>query len=226
MKAYLIKKLTFFGDDSNIDTFHYTMFHGLAEKDDDGVGVSSSYVLGDDLRCGLRLTVNAYRIQNLFQPKRNFVVSQVLRDMLAGFSGFEFLKAQLKKVIWARYDEGNFDHWNDPQYRDPGNGPELFIEGQPDRDDLKKNLPKFYEIICPNYYKVLPQFSNLNEYTSYIGPTEFDPKFSAKLSSQMVSFYPMLKHASGTIVNEQVFEVLEPFFDWHYFLKAEFDLKE
>src|ERR1700733_481314 len=97
MRIHVLHKITFFLGNKNIDTFHFTMFHGLEARS----GCSDpdkSYFLGDTLEHPLHLTLDLYRINPVIQPGTNLIVTETVKKTMTQFENISFLPVELKKV--------------------------------------------------------------------------------------------------------------------------------
>src|SRR3982750_1889318 len=94
MQIHVLYKITFFLGNKKIDTFHYTMFHGLAARAASS-DPDKAYFLGDSFQNPLQLTLDMYRINLVIQPGTNLLVTKTVKDVFAQFKNVGFLPAEL-----------------------------------------------------------------------------------------------------------------------------------
>ena len=220
-KYHVIKKLTHFVGSKSVDSFHYVMYHGLAEREGRGdAAVNPPKICGKYVD-RLLLTINVFRPSLMFQPHLNLVVAEEVRHKLASLPDVDFLEARVDKAFYIPYTESSFTHWNDPKYKDDGSGPERVIDRQSHRQDLLDQLQPLFEVIPPKYAEVRDLFSDTLPVSLALGPTKFSRPFLAELSIKMLHLYPMMRHFGCHILSDAAFKLLAPYVNWHYFLHAE-----
>src|SRR5437868_2486808 len=132
------------------------MFHGDASRNVPG-DESGAYFLGDSLDHKLNLYLNLFHINDIIEPTGTLLVTEPVKSALTVFQGIEFLPASLRLVRNIPYKEGDFSHWEDPDYMDDGeeNTPlNIVLRGDDERHRFN-SLPTYYEIICQNLHRVL-----------------------------------------------------------------------
>src|SRR5690242_17658877 len=132
-----------------IDAFHMKMFHGQCRRT--GLKESESYdhKPGDDLTDPILYTCNGFRTPAVAMPWLNFIVSEAVRDSLAGLPGLAFAPVVLEKVIELPYFAGDFSFYDRPDFRrDPRrHGYETVFRRLKDRPELHAPVGPRYEVV-------------------------------------------------------------------------------
>jgi len=220
MKLHVVKRLTCFLKNDKIDSFHYDMFHGYASRDVRG-HERDAYFLGDRLEHKLNLCLNLFRINDIIEPTGTLLVTEPVKSVLAAFQEVEFLRANLRLVRNIPFMEGDFSHWNDPEYRDDGeeNTPiRILLEGDDERYQFSA-LPTYYEVICANLHRLLDKYDNWQAMNCDFGlPTN---SVQVPLNRLVVEKYPIFYFGGAHIIREDIFVLLKDFFNWTYFVSVE-----
>ena len=212
MRALLIKKLTWFAGNQDIDSFHCTMFHGEANY------------LNSNGEISLHLIVNAFKRPKVFMPGSLFVVSENIAKDIKQDSAVKLRRVIVDKVVSIPYEEGSFDHFDNPAFEQGSEMPNLAMQNADGCNDLALTLPDFLEIVTVHSDDIPNEFSEGMDYQVDIGPTRFDEQFEAKLSIDTLRRYPIFQHPVGMVVSGRFLDLLEPLIDWRYFLKREIDV--
>ena len=211
----IIAKKTSFINDPAIDSFHYTMFHGL---------VGGQNAMPTAQAQGLAIELNAYRINEIIMPKVKLVVSARIKNALSEFPHLRFEAASITKIFVVPYQEGVFFHWEDPNYTDDGEGPVRVIQSHQHREDLRDTVPPFFEMNAPRLLDVSPAFTKLIDIDLKVGSGSVPKPFTCSLSSELLLEYPILWHSGFTIFSTQAFGSVEKTINWNYFLRADFEV--
>ena len=103
-----------------LDGFHTVLFHGVAKlrehSRENPAGVS--YWLGKVGTHSLEITCGGLPVPPIFMTETNLIVSQKVRDHLAGFSNLAFLPVVLKKLVGVHFEKGDFPYMT--QFKGPG----------------------------------------------------------------------------------------------------------
>lgn len=212
MKCLIVKKRTSFdAATEGMSAYHSAMFHGqfLNHIVDDNN-------LGDVLTNNLRLQKNAYDLRYIFQPQRNLVIPEAARHRLSGVPNISFFPVIFEKLFFASYRKGDLSLGPD-SYHDL----EKWLDSFKHEKNLLQEIEDFYEMILPNHSRVVNEFSGMH-------PVKFDlepwRKVELALSTEMVSKYPAIWTVAGIVFRTDVFELIQQFFNWDYFNKAEANL--
>ena len=214
MRIHVLHKITFFLGNKSIDTFHYTMFHGLETRP----GCSESYktyFLDDIIEHPLHLTLDFYRINPIIQPGVNLLVIEPVKKIITQFENISFLPVTLSKVKVIPYREGDFSHWDNPDYQDDGEGPDrLLLAGRDERKRIPF-LPQYTEVIGANSERVKKRFKAMNNFNVEFKASKKNIDIFA--SPELVKTYPLQWQNGVFIVHDSLFQAIQEFINPTYF---------
>lgn len=214
MNVCIVRKNTSFLHTKAIESYHYTMFHGIACRGERGLPMEN-YNFGDELRTSLKLSINSYRLNPIIQPSLNLLVSKEVKVLLNGLAGVEFLAVEIVYARPIKYAEYDFSFWDNPSYLDDGEGPERVLLNAP--NDLS-SLPSgfaYYEVICPELFGMAKSGESTTQ-LEYNFPELFVSE-SVPVTREILERYPYLSFGSELIFEESLFEKLKKHFNPHYF---------
>jgi hypothetical protein len=163
MEVIIIRRLTSFLHTKRIDTFHYTMFHGLASRNEKGDFYLNAENLPSHSR--LNLILNAHRVNRIIQPSLNLVVAIDIAENLSQRFGIHYARVNIKQVGNIEYEEGNMAHWDDPTYKDDGGYPDLLLKRSASKSKLKWPGPEIVELL-PYDGEMLAEKSPVDSYAT------------------------------------------------------------
>jgi hypothetical protein len=219
MKIHLLKKVTFFYKNAWIDTFHYHMFHGHAvrtKRDPWG-----AYFLDDELTHPVTLYLNTFRSNHVFQPNLNLIVSENVRDCCSGVGTFKFLEARVAGTCQIPYNEGNFSHWDDPDYQDDGERPQKMLLQSARRSKNLSSHSRYFEWITAwlkdfpvtaDDPKVQFEFPSIRERGELVLPRQALEDFRIGYLNRMYA------------IEDSLFRSLSDYLNFHYFVRSEHDV--
>jgi hypothetical protein len=226
MKIYIISEGVNINNNPAIDEFHHTMFHGFAERNGKSRILfprEDPYYFNDNLEHSLMITKNVYNMSKIFVPSYNWVMAESVCKKLKEFSCIKFFKVKFIRFFNMPYKEYEFEHKKHLEYYYPSVD-EYIITKEHD-SKIEKMIEDYYEIILYPYYKInLDKYKNLKEVIVYVGPTIYDDDYKALLSKSLLNDYPMFLSGKGNILREDVYKILEPYFNWTYFSKTEVEI--
>jgi len=218
MKVYIINEISSSDKDPGIDEFHYTMFHGLAERNGIRSPHFKHYNYGDDPIYPLCLIKNAYNIKKIFMPSVDFTISNEVKTKIQHLPHIKFWQVKFIKLFNYEYDLYGF-----------------LKEGYKARcackitkkmrhnPELEKVIENYYELLTCKHQDIVEGYKNLKHIRIYTG-CSCEKYFEDDLSEEMLKDYPILWHYGGHILSEEAFKLMEPYFDWTYFYYNEVEI--
>lgn len=210
MKCWVVYKKTSFASlKDGINAYHAQLFHGklLNEKVNDNN-------LGDILTTPLKLQKNAYDLRHIFQPQRNLVVPESVKQKLKSFSNVSFYPIVFCKLFFAPYEKGDLSLGPESYY-----DLEDWLASFKHEEGLRQEIENFYELILPAHDRIKKDFSPFETVKFNLQPwceSQLD------LSKEMLQIFPAIWSAKGIVFRQDVFELIEEFFTWDYFHKGQF----
>ncbi|MFL5244405.1 MAG: hypothetical protein ACJ8FY_20080 [Gemmataceae bacterium] len=225
MKAYLIDK---FISSDRINVFHYCMFHGEQEAHSGVYKNNPSHNLGEDLSDLLCLSRNGRIIPDVFMPGTSFVVSNVVKEKLAGLPNAIFLDVVFKKLIDFYYKAGDFSYYDTPQFQQSPRraDPEKLIKKLPDVPSLHKQIGAYYELVVAHLDDVVSKYNDAIQVDFNIVDLGDIKQVSMNISKRILVEYAILRTYHGVLLNEIAFEKVSSFMDWDYFSKVEIKIMD
>ena len=145
MNAYFVDKKSSFSSEDRIDSYHYTMFHGIGRrKNKNDINFSS---IEHPAKSLLVLILNNYRYNPIIQPGLNLIVTQDIGNILLNHADIRLLNVDIEAVATIEYFEGIMKHWENPKYEDTGGTPERILVKNAKRGKEKWKGPKMMEVV-------------------------------------------------------------------------------
>src|SRR6266487_867882 len=139
------------------DILQYSLFHGVAERDDAPFPTSPSHSLGDDLLSPLKVCMGGNYIPHIFRPCASLVVSDTIRSTLSGIQNIEFMPICFRKLVNFPYRAGDFSYYESESFKnDPyHNRSDTLLKRLPDDSKLHVVDSSYSELVLPNMYRLL-----------------------------------------------------------------------
>lgn len=193
---------------TSIRSIHAAFFHGKAK-------LGGFYPTAHDFRIThepdtpLQLHKNVYNIGDIFAPEFELVVSNMVANRLAGIPNLELQPVQFDLLYSYPYEVG-----------DLGCGFKTY-DAQMEFIDRCEDDPALHLALGPFYHLEMLPVRSIREKYMDIEPTvvELDAEFqSIPISCEIFSTHPAYSLGGTTIMCEAVFNCLEPYIDWNYFM--------
>lgn len=113
----LVSKRTSFVDNSEIDLFHYCMFHGVVEEPKTKHRSSSRPVATIDRGRVPKVRLNTYRDVPIRQPRLDWIVADGVASVISKVQGVSLETCEIAGTISVPFAEGDFSHWSNPALR-------------------------------------------------------------------------------------------------------------
>lgn len=205
------RKVSYIPMRDGIDVYHACLYHGSVvnhEVDDNN--------LGDKLSIKLQLEKNAYDCRYIIQPHRNLIVPEGAKRKLEFAPNIAFFPVVFTKLFYVPFHKGDF-----------ALGPETFddlqnwLDAFPHDEGLRREIEDFYELILPRHDRLVRMFHNLQRVRISLASWRDS---SVDLSREMLSSYPVIWEPEGIIFRRDVFDLIQEFFCWDFFRRAQFAL--
>lgn len=215
LKAVFVKKLIPFPacPDPAFDANLLDLFHGSARR---------KGTVWDDFP--LRLDRNAYRIPDIFATdlmKGGMVVSAAVQAALSGVSGVDFLPVQFDRLYYLEYELGqDFEEIGPVCHSDW----QRFLKKQKHRRDLIVEIGPYFEVLHPLHFQIVKQMGLDHEpkIDLTFNVFGFEDQLDVLFNREILEQYPVYGSAVQ-VYREDVFERIEPFYDWQFFTRLELE---
>ena len=210
MRFHAVSRIsTFF--DTQIRAIHSSFFHGEAKR-------GGKFPTADDARLAfdvdepLRLHKNAHDIADIFKPGHMLVVSERVAENLSTHSAITLSTVSFDVLYKYPYSVDDpscgFDDYRS-QMR--------FIDEQRDDPQLRRQVGQYFQIRSLPVFRIRELFPN----APLIEATIKRRSTQLPISEDVFAAHPLYSIGSSTIMSADVFQQLEPFFNWTYFAHAE-----
>jgi hypothetical protein len=220
MKVYALTKITCFVKNPLIDTYHFTMFHGWAVRGshpDEDV----SYFLSHRLELPLKLYLNTFRLGDVIQPRLNLLVRDTAIGEMRKQPNVEFLKCVTAGVCQMPYREGDFSHWDSPDYFDDGDQPRrMLLEAV--QSPKPGEAPTYYELICPDLDRIAGT-SRVKKVT--VTFPSIKETIEIPVARAAFNQFPLIWHDGCFLFSQELFEQFQSKLNWNYFVCTSVDLE-
>ncbi len=201
--------------------FHDTMFHGLAWRIGRRPAVLDPLFIESDRTRPLTLVRNGSIVPQVTKPANNLVVSEAIRDKLAGIPGVEFLPVVFFRLFHYPFKAGDFSYESDPFWKHAcehaGADTDWFYFAQVDDSDLHDAIGNHYELLLHSPNALAEEDRESKELCLATAHALISPRLLRK--------YGMLAAPPSVLVNDEVLSVLQPFLDEDYFGRQTFEVE-
>lgn len=204
----VVSPRTNFIGSTEIDSFHYAMFHGYLDDEEDRIGGVE------------RLVLNGSRIGHLIWPGERFVVTDEFKLILEKVHGVNFSPVKPTAASLIPFAPGDFSHWDDPSYSDSGEDPIriLLASAKP-----LNSLPRSFS--CPNYFllrppkllDVLGKYPNGSRQIHHVAPRSSAIEWDLTVCPESFVSYPLMVAGSFLLFASGLLSSIESYIDWHFF---------
>jgi hypothetical protein len=219
-RVYSIDKIASFVGSERISSFHYDMFHGVAERRGAATLEDKYPWAGRGADLPLWISRPGTFIPELCAPVHNFIVGERIVEQLRGLPGIEFLPVQFERLFEVEYEKGDFS-W----YR-TGKAPEdpvKFARKAKDERVKFEPIPPFYEVLTHRHQDIVDDFAEVQLVHFETSSPDFAEQADVRLSEEMIRQYPILFQIGFRIVSEEVYSIFEPHLDRDFFFVSAVD---
>jgi hypothetical protein len=204
-----------------VNTFHRSMFHGLAVRKTAKIGTPSymgMYELGDKLAHPLYLARNIFRIPDAFVANLSLIISEPYKTKLKDVRDLAFLETRfdddLKVFEWKEgkpAPKGWDVHWEKQN-----------DAGRPATTEERRKLGHYYELIVRDAWTREDRGKAMKA-TYNEGAQTWEKEDSLDLA--IVRALPITYSLGfGYLFHEKAFELMKDAFDWRYFARTKLDV--
>jgi hypothetical protein len=223
MRLFLVGTRT---SSDRIDTLHYHMFHGHAERPSVRFPNDPAHNVGEDLGEALRLSRNGRIVPQVFQPRSSMIVSEPIAQRLARFQNAVLIPVLFDKLVDYDFTAGDFSFYDQSAFRrNPmRNDPATLIQRLPDIPELHSRIGSFFELVIAriDQSSVKPRDDKSRRpvgfQIEYLGSLK---AVTLKLSPLLLQLYPMMWAEGCILFVEAAFADIKRHLDLDYFFVAE-----
>jgi hypothetical protein len=219
MIFYTITAASNFLERPRIKAFHAGMFHGLAKRDKFYPNDTTEWADSNAAATPLSIYRTVHGIPPICKPSTHLIVNEALANKLLGVPNIQVARvtfARLADIFWQKGDDSWFDKWGETDSF-------TLLTKQPNVPSIRAPLD-FFEIRTYRLNDILPHFTSAKEIAIEHGTPPLHEGISIRLSSQMLTEYPMLWWY-GVIVNAEVFQILGPQLDQDFFVVRKYQIE-
>lgn len=223
MKVYTVDDRLPWGDDRPVAVHHEVAYHGEVFRCGQRYPAEPHAHSTNELREPLDIVRSKHFFPDLTKPSANFIVSERVKRELEMLPNVEFLPVVFEKLVDFYFEKGDMsylDEFGTDTYVEPDD----YILQLPDDPEAHRRVGRYYEVLSAENEALLSRYSSTKHFEISIGPTEFNDPVECDLSPEMVCDFPVIWAGFGVILSEHAFRILEPYIDWDYFRKGEFEL--
>lgn len=211
-----VRKLITMTKSKNIRNIQYHSFHGIGYRDvEKKIYTRINY--HDEVIPPLHIVRDGNHLPPITQCCLYFVVNAQIKALLERVPNVRFEQVIFDKIVDFFYEKGDFRIYRKAERIDVR---ELQL-AQPDVPKLHARIGSHYEVLTQSQADIVHEFPDAVEIRFGEDGWDLVPDEPLlKLSEPMLAKYPLhhFEH-HWTIMSPALFAVLEPFFDFDFFLK-------
>ncbi len=218
-KFYTLAVVSNFIDNERIKSFHYDMFHGLAERE--GKESPHDPVVWADVESASPLIISRtiHRIPPICQPSNHLVVSEAVANQLKTFHSLRIAPVLFKRLVDVDYVKEDMDWGERWGWGDPCD----LLRTLPDNPEFHGRIGRYFEIRTWAWKDVIDNYPSAKEITIVERTPPMEEESVIRLCPQMLQDYPILAYGVK-LLSEQAFAVLDPNLDRDFFLVREYEI--
>lgn len=219
MKFYTITAVSNFLKRPLIRSFHANMFHGLAERDGKESPHQRTAWANSEASSPLLISRTIRHVPEISEPITHLVVSERLAERLRRFRNIRLAQVIFKRLVDVEWQKGDMSWWDQWGSVDPCE----LLRTLPTVSEGHQKVGMFFEVQTYRLKDIADGYPSAKEINIEFRTPPLQEMEAIRLSSEMLTDYPMLWWGS-TIVNEQVFEILDASLDRDFFIVRKYDV--
>lgn len=219
MRFFGITRVSNFIDNQLIQTFHYDMFHGLAERAGKAHPNDKLVFPNTESPSSLEISRTGRRVPDICQPSHHLVVSERYATQLQALPHLRIMPVTFKRLVDVDYEKGDmswFKKWG-------GGDPLDLLRRLPDVPEFHRQIGSYYEVQSYRGCDIVDNYAQLLEVPIVARTPPMDETRVIRLSREMLEDYPILGYGTK-ILSERAFQILADGFDRDFFIIREYDL--
>lgn len=219
MMFYVATAVSNFLDRPQIETFHYDMFHGLAERDGLNPPHDTLVYANTESPSDLLISRTGHGVPDICNPSSHLVVNERIANELAGFPHIRLAKVVFKRLVDVEYEKGDMswcDKWGDGDPCD-------LLRTLPDIAGFHEQIGAYYEVQTWRLRDVVDQFPSARLITIEVATPPLEETRDIRISSELLEEFPILC-LGDVIMSEKVFRILDSSLDRDFFIVREYAL--
>jgi hypothetical protein len=219
MKFYTITAVSNFLKRPIVSSYHYAMFHGLAERGGKEYPHDTSAWANSESSASLLISRTVRRIPEISRPSTHLVVSERLAERLRYVPNIRLAPVVFKRLVDVEWEKGDMS-W--PEKCGPVEPREL-LRTLPDIPEFHEQIGSFFEVQTYRLKDIVDRYPSAKEVIIEKDTPPFEEAAAVRLSPEMLTDYPMLWWY-GIIVNPEAFNVLDADLDRDFFIVRKYEV--
>jgi hypothetical protein len=220
MKFYTITAVSNFLRRPLISSFHYAMFHGLAERDGKvSPHQSAVWANTEPPFSPLLISRTIHRVPEICEPITNLVVSERLAQCLSSYSNIRLAQVVFKRLVDIDWQKGSVswsEDWGEVEPRE-------LLRVLPAVPSFHQQIGSLFEVQPYRLKDIVDRYPSAKEVTVEEDTPPFQENEVIRVSPEMLIDYPMLWWGSP-IVNSDVFDILDAHLDRDFFIVRNYEV--
>jgi hypothetical protein len=211
---------TFIGN-PRIETFHYDMFHGLAERDGMAPPHDTPVYADSKAFSTLFISRTGRGVPEICQPSRHLVVSEKYAQMLRGIRNIRLAPVIFKRLVDVDYQKGNFgwrNKWGN--VADPCD----LLRNLPDVAEFHRTIGQHYELQGYRWRDLIARYPAAQETRIFKGTPPWQETTVMKVSTEMLKDHPLFTFGTVIVMNQEIFSIVKDGFDRDFFVVNAYSL--
>jgi hypothetical protein len=221
MKVTVLNKISSFLHTKRIDSFHYTMFHGFAQRTN--FEDKPLNALNSPATSPLQLTLNCFRIIDICEPGLNLVATSHVAGVFQSACTVGIAPVIISGVARIPYEAGSMGHWDDAEYRDTGETPVTLLKRAAKKSGLKWPGPEMKEIVPYDGDTLALQFPR-EAFSKQVFLHETGDDLNVQGTLAGLQKHGLLWSDGAYCFREDVFAMVKIHFNMEYFATESFTL--
>src|SRR5262245_4452860 len=218
MRFYTITAVSNFLKRRFLSTYHWDMFHGIAERDGKEPPHHRTPWANTESPSTLSISRTIRHLPAISEPATHLVVSERLAQKLRSFRNVRVMRVMFKRLVDVDWQKGD-KSWEKGGGEDPSN----VLRTMPDMVEFHRQIGEYFEVQTHRWKDIVDQYPSAREITIEEGTPPVEETDVIRLSPEMLIDYPMLWWG-GTIVNEEVFDILDASIDRDFFIVRKYEV--
>jgi hypothetical protein len=221
MKFFTVAALSNFIGSKRAKSFHCDMFHGIAGRDGKEWPHDPKVWANMAVATPLEIVRTGSDVPALFRPASHLVISEHLKAKLPASPNVRLMRVVFKKLVEYRFRDA------DGSFLSPPIGIEAseLLHQLSDVPSYHAAVGAYYEVQTCRLVDIIGNYPDARTMKVEYGTPPFVERKTTRLSERLLRDYPIIRHAD-IIMNEDVYNILNAYFDKDFFLCRAYEVKK